>query len=62
MESASRVWAPRLTECGHLFCTPCLAEAQQGGGGQEVCPECSAPGGLATAMLLHTPLLSLIHI
>ena len=49
--------SPRVTTCGHLFCTPCLKAAARGRAGDDSCPECAAPdAGLRAATLLHTPL------
>jgi hypothetical protein len=44
---------PRLTPCGHLFCSSCLGATA----GDDTCPECQAPdSGLRSATLLATPL------
>ena len=47
---------PRLTLCGHLFCTDCLSETAKERG-DDACPEChTADSGLNTSTILHTPL------
>ncbi len=48
--------APRLTSCGHLFCTPCL-KASGLQRGDDACPECATAGaGLLSSTRLHTPI------
>ena len=47
--------SPRLTACGHLFCTACLKSAAHQRAA-DACPECDAEGVLVSATQLHTPL------
>jgi hypothetical protein len=53
--SAERL-APRISPCGHLFCTGCLVDAKRQRG-DDACPTCAlSGGGLVHATRLHTPL------